>query len=178
MRFWDAEGSAIEDPGDLAGAVEAARREFPRKGLPDVCLVISHAHRLRINETADKREAPKDAVLIEYKGAAAGTNAPQTMRVWPGLKVVGAGGKVAKGVFVKVVACSGDSVELDGGLRFSHAELLRHTRLCHAITYASCQGLTLRGRVWLCDAGTQHFEQRHLYAAASRATAAELLSVL
>ena len=34
---------------------------------------------------------------------------------------------------------------LDGGLQFTHAELLRHTRLCHAITYASCQGLTPPG---------------------------------
>ncbi|CAE7450514.1 unnamed protein product, partial [Symbiodinium necroappetens] len=58
------------------------------------------------------------------------------------------------------------------------AELLRHTRLCHAITYASCQGLTLRGRVWLLDCGTQHFNLRHLYVGASKATSSELLSVL
>ena len=34
---------------------------------------------------------------------------------------------------------------LDGGDSFTHAALLKHTRLCHAITYASCQGLTLKG---------------------------------
>eukprot|EP00439_Symbiodinium_sp_Y106_P017132 s11977_g2.t1 len=39
----------------------------------------------------------------------------------------------------------------------THAKLLRHTRLCHAITYASCQGLTLRGRVHLCDTSSPHF---------------------
>ena len=54
----------------------------------------------------------------------------------------------------------------------------RATRLCHAITYASCQGLTLRGRVWLCDADNPHFSVKHLYVGASRATSAELLSVL
>ena len=33
---------------------------------------------------------------------------------------------------------------LDDGQSFSGAELLRYTRLCHAITYASLLGLTLR----------------------------------
>ena len=47
-----------------------------------------------------------------------------------------------------------------------------------AITYASCQGLTLRGRVWLCDTLNPHFSVKHLYVGASRATSAELLSVL
>ena len=68
----------------------------------------------------------------------------------------------------------------------SHATVLeslqpsapRHARLRHAITYASCQGLTLRGRVWLLDAGTQHFNLRHLCVGASRATSSELLAVL
>ena len=71
-----------------------------------------------------------------------------------------------------------ESVKLETGERFTRAELLRHTRLCHAITYASCQGLTLQGRVHLCDTTSPHFELRHLYVGASRATSAELLSVL
>ena len=100
------------------------------------------------------------------------------MRVWPGLRLVGAGGKVAKGCFVSVAEAGPDAVRLDTGERFTHVELLRHTRLCHAITYASCQGLTLQGRVHLCDTSSPHFELRHLYVGASRATSAELLSVL
>ena len=48
---------------------------------------------------------------------------------------------------------------------------------CHAITYASLLGLTLRGRVWLCDADNPHFSVKHLYVGASRATSAELVSV-
>ena len=74
------------------------------------------------------------------------------MRVWPGLRLVGAGGKMAKGTFVRVAETDAERVALDGGLQFTHAELLRQTRLCHAITYASS-----RGRVWLLDCGTQHF---------------------
>ena len=57
---------------------------------------------------------------------------------------------------------------LDDGQSFTPAELLRSTRLCHAITYASCQGLTLRGRVWLCDALTTRTSRvKHLYVGAS-----------
>ena len=70
--------------------------QVPGRGLPDACLVISHAHRMAINDR-------------------------------------------------------------DDGQSFTPAELLRSTRLCHAITYASCQGLTLRGRVWLCDTLNPHF---------------------
>ena len=176
---WLQVGEAEEVP--LAEAVRVARREFPRPAgqHPDVCLVLSHAQRVQINERENTRLAPADAVVIERQAPGAPTtNAPQTMRVWPGLRLVGAGGKVAKGTFVRVAEADAERVTLDGGQQFAHAELLRHTRLCHAITYASCQGLTLRGRVWLLDAGTQHFNLRHLYVGASRATSSELLSVL
>ena len=145
FRFigWLRVGEAEEVP--LAEAVRVARREFPRpqREHPDVCLVISHAHRVQINERENRRLAPQEAVLIEHKEAGAPTtNSPQSMRVWPGLKLVGAGGKVAKGTFVQVAEVGPERVVLDGGQAFSHAELLRQTRLCH---YASCQGLTLRG---------------------------------
>ena len=76
---------------------------------------------------------------------------PQTMRVWPGLKLIGAGGRVSKGINVHVAEVGPEKIVLDGGDSFTHAALLKHTRLCHAITYASCQGLTLEGRVFLCD---------------------------
>ena len=137
----------------LRDAVQVAREQFPRRGLPDTCLVIS-------NDRENRRLAPEGAVLLEHRAQGpAGTNQPQTMRLWPGLRLVGAGGKVPKE-------------------SFTPAELLRSTRLCHAITYASCQGLTLRGRVWLCDADNPHFSVKHLYVGASRCTGAELLSVL
>ena len=135
-----------EEP-PLREALQLARERFARRGQPDTCLVISHANRMRLNEQHNRRLAPAEAVTLRYEGrAAAGTNAPQTMRVWPGLRLVGAGGKVAKGCFVAVTEAGPDAVRLDTGERFTHAELLRHTRLCHAITYASCQGLTLQGR--------------------------------
>ena len=162
----------------LREAVQMARQRFPRRGEPEVCLVISHAKRLQINERENRRRAPEDALLVQYAGPeTAGTNAPQTMRVWPGLRLVGAGGKVQKGVFVTVSEV-GERVTLESGQSFEPRELLKHTRLCSAITYASVQGLTLRGRVWLCDVESPHFTMKHLYMGCSRATSSELLSVL
>ena len=162
----------------LRDAVQVAPEQFPMRGLPDTCLVISHAHRMAINDQENRRLAPEGAVLLEHRAQGpAGTNQPQTMRLWPGLRLVGAGGRVPKGCFVTVRE-AGERIVLDDGQSFTPAELLRSTRLCHAITYASCQGLTLRGRVWLCDTLNPHFSVKHLYVGASRCTGAERLSVL
>ena len=88
--------------------------------------------------------------------------------------MIGAGGKVQKGTFLTVEAVEGDVVRLESGQFFA----VKHTRLCSAITYASVQGLTLRGRVWLYDVESPHFTLKHLYMGCSRATNSELLSVL
>ena len=55
-------------------------------------------------------------------------------------------------------------------------DLFKYTRLTHAITHASCQGLTLIGHVELFDTSSQHFTLRHLYVGSSRATRSDLLS--
>ena len=116
--------------------------------------------------------------MVQYEArGAVPTNAPQTMRVWPGLRLIGAGAKVQKGTFL-TVEVEGDVVRLESGQCFVGPELLKHTRLCSAITYASVQGLTLRGRVWLYDVESPHFTLKHLYMGCSRATNSELLSVL
>ena len=102
-------------------------------------------------------------------------NSPQSMRVWPGLRLIGAGGKIPKGVFVAVAEVEPDGVRLDNGMRLKNQELLRATRPSHAVTYASCQGLTLHNRVRL-DLESCHLTLRHLYVGASRATSSELRS--
>ena len=171
----------VDEPREqsLAEALQAARERFPRQGEPDVSLVISHAHRIRINARDNRRLAPPEAVTIEYPGTGpTTTNMPQTVRVWPGLKLIGAGGRVTKGIYVHVAEVGPEKIVLDGGDSFTHTALLKHTRLCHAITYASCQGLTLEGRIFLCDTESPHFTLRHLYVGTSRATSSELLSVL
>ncbi|CAE7440495.1 unnamed protein product, partial [Symbiodinium microadriaticum] len=177
--------SSVQNFGMQAETADHWARSTVRNGycnidwLPDVSLVISHAHRIRINARDNRRLAPPEAVTIEYSGTGpTTTNMPQTMRVWPGLKLIGAGGRVTKGIYVHVAEVGPEKIVLDGGDSFTHAALLKHTRLCHAITYASCQGLTLEGRVFLCDTESPHFTLRHLYVGTSRATSSELLSVL
>ena len=161
----------------LRDAVQVAREQFPMRGLPDTCLVISHAHRMAINDRDNRRLAPEGAVLLEHRAQGpAGTNQPQTMRLWPGLRLVGAGGRVPKGCFVTVREAG---IVLDDGQSFTPADPAQHAPLPrHHLRHASCQGLTLRGRVWLCDTLNPHFSVMHLYVGASRCTGAELLSVL
>ena len=91
-------------------------------------------------------------------------NSPRSMRVWPGLRLIGAGGKIPKGVFVAVAEVEPDGVRLDNGMRLKNQELLRATRPSHAVTYASCQ-LTLHKRVRL-DLESCHLTLRHLYVGA------------
>ena len=55
----------------LPEGVREARRRFPRRGEPDVSLVISHAKRLQINERENRRLAPADALLVQYEARGA-----------------------------------------------------------------------------------------------------------
>ena len=68
-----------------------------------------------------------------------------------------------------------DAVVLEQALRWRKAASSRSGRTtarASRITYASLLGLTLRGRVWLCDANNPHFSVKHFYVGASRATSA------
>ena len=155
---------------------------FPSKpGWPDTSLVISHSKRMAVNAAANRALAPEASKLLELEVIHMGCyesvptqNSPQSMRVWPGLRLIGAGGKIPKGVFVAVAEVEPDGVRLDNGMRLKNQELLRATRPSHAVTYASCQGLTLHNRVRL-DLESCHLTLRHLYVGALRATSSELL---
>ena len=165
---------------------------FPSKpGWPDTTLVISHSKRMAVNAAANRALAPEGSKLLELEthvihidlgccqtatpngcDKPIAQNSPQSMRVWPGLRLIGAGEKISKGVFVAVAEVEPDGVRLD--MRLKNQELLRATRPSHAVTYASCQGLTLHNRVRL-DLESCHLTLRHLYVGASRATSSELL---
>ena len=80
------------------------------------------------------------ALVLRYEArGTVPTNAPQTMRVWPGLGLIGAGGKVQKGTFVTVESVEGEVVPLESGQSFAGQEQLKHARLCSAITYVRCR---------------------------------------
>ena len=165
-----------------------ARLSSSKPGWPDTTLVISHSKRMAVNAAANRALAPEGSKLLELEThvihidlgccdsvpTQTPQNSPQSMRVWPGLRLIGAGGKIPKGVFVAVAEVEPDGVRLDNGMRLKNQELLRATRPSHAVTYASCQGLTLHNRVRL-DLESCHLTLRHLYVGASRATSSELL---
>ena len=181
----------------LEQAKARLRELYPSKpGWPDTTLVISHSKRMSVNAAANRALAPEGSKLLELEThvihidlgchetvpqvphrfcqTATPQNSPQSMRVWPGLRLIGAGGKIPKGVFVAVAEVEPDGVRLDNGMRLKNQELLRATRPSHAVTYASCQGLTLHNRVRL-DLESCHLTLRHLYVGGLRATSSELL---
>ena len=95
----------VDEPDEmpLEEALQTARRLFPRKpGVPDTTLTISHAQRMAVNADANRRLAPANAQLVEPEEDpdTAEQNKSQPMRVWPGLKLIGAGGAIKKGTFV------------------------------------------------------------------------------
>ena len=89
---------------------------FPSKpGWPDTTLVISHSKRMAVNAAANRALAPQTSKLLELEtqvihidlgcyesvtthgcDKSITQNSPQSMRVWPGLRLIGAGGKIPK----------------------------------------------------------------------------------
>ena len=174
----------IDEPDEkpLDRALQEAWAQFPERHdlVPDTALTISHLHRIQLNERVNRAKAPDGARLFKYSHAERArslTNKPQSMRIWPGIRLVGAGGKICKGTFVTVKTCCDAAVELEDGTELTSDDLFKYTRLPHALTYASCQGLTLAGHVVLCDTHSKHFTLRHLYVGTSRATRSDLLAV-
>ena len=183
-------------PQELRAYLQDARSQFPVRddGSFPTHLVMPHRERLRLNaesnlrEYAQKRAQPTwsddDFLFIPAPEHSSEANVPQDMWIWPGLRLIGAGGSngryAHKGCFYFVEKI-GEQVTLvdarGATLELSPEQVGEHLRLSYAITYASCQGLTLRGRVRL-HTRSPHFTTRHLYVGSSRATSADLLEVV
>ena len=82
-----------------------------------------------------------------------------------------------KGVFYEIESYENEIVTLVSGEKLSHDECVKCLRLSYAITYASPQGLTLKGLVRLEDTTNRNFGLRHLYVGASRCTSSNFLEV-
>ena len=163
----------------LADVLREARLLFPvTTRQPDTTLVISHARRRFLNMKRNLRDKPPDAVFLKAPMTGAIGSGPQSMWIWPGLRLVGAGGCVKKGVFESVASVSPDGdVTLYNGVSLTAYQAIRSLRMSWAITYAGCQGLTLDGVVRLDCTASPHFTGKHLYVGSSRATAHDLLEV-
>ena len=103
---------------------------YPSK--PDTTLI---SKRMAVNTAANRALAPEASKLLELEtqvihidlgccqatnGCSQTQNSPQSMRVWPGLRLIGAGGKIPKGVFVAVAEVEPDGVRLDNGMRLKN----------------------------------------------------------
>ncbi len=103
---------------------------------------------------------------------------PQSLWIWPGLRLIGGGSRCLKGVFVTVDEVTDEFVTISNGQKLNHADAVRSLRLCSALTYASVQGLTLKGLVRLETTDSPNFTLKHLYIGSSRATCSSLLEVI
>ena len=136
---------------------------------------MSHAGRVAINKRRNLETRPDDAVFVRIaKRKYAGDSQPQNMWVWPGLLMVGQGHKVLKGTFLTIKSCDKETIVLADDTVLTHDQAAASLRLANALTYASSQGLTLKGRVRL-EISSPHFTIKHLYVGASRATSSTLL---
>ena len=168
----------MDDARDLQEALVEARELFPTTTRQaDYTLTMSHRKRLLINRKMNQLLKPVDATFIRAPIATRAGYNPQNMWIWKGQQLIGAGGKVYKGLFYYVKNLTEDYVELVGGLKLSHPDAVKSLRLPYALTYASCQALTLKGVVRL-STESQNMTLRHLYVGISRATAASLVEVV
>ena len=164
----------------LEDALVKGRNDFGCTEQPaNFTLVISHDKRKKINREQNLRQRPKDAIFLRAPKVTTGQgNTPQNMWIWKGLRLIGAGGKLLKGVFYQVESCDNETVRLTSGETLSHDETIKCLRLSYAITYASSQGLSLQGIVRLEDTTNKHFGLRHLYVGSSRCTSCFLLEIV
>ena len=141
-------------------------------------LTISHKNRMRIDRQRNMQDAlGKEGILLKATKETRGGNQPQDMILWKGLQLIGAGHRCLKGMFYEVEELNEKIVQLTSGLVLTHEQAVQSLRLCYALTYASCQGLTLPGVVRL-DTQSAHFTMKHLYVGLSRGTAADLVEVV
>ena len=157
----------------LAEALADARARFPRTARQaDWVLCLSHRKRMALNRQMNQCKKPPGALFFRHVPLPSGDltgNRPQSMWLWPGVTLVGAGGPCPKGILVEVTS----EVCLSHGATLRREQVCKCTRLAHCHCYASVQGLTLPGVVRLEDTDSPLFCLRKLYVGISRATAAE-----
>ncbi len=163
-----------------AEALADARARFPRTTREaDWVLCLSHRKRMALNQPMNQQRKPRGARFFRYRPASGDVagNRPQSMWLWPGITLVGAGGSCPKGILVEVASLTEEEVCLSNGAKLRREQPCKCTRLAHCLCYASVQGLTLPGVVRLEDTDSPMFCLRKRYVGVSRATAASLVEV-
>ena len=162
-------------------------------------LVISHNKRLRVNEIQNKRLAPDNALEcpwdVEEADEHPGTTMrPQTMRIWPGIELIGCprgSGKqlVVQGVIYTVTGITDTHLNVQMQPEYCHGaddeqasvpleDVCEQLRLTHAMCFYTTQGRTVRDRhIVLLDTANRNFSVRALIVGLSRATHGSFLHV-
>ena len=156
-----------------------ARLAFPVRGRARWHLVVSHAKRLAINRREMLRLKPFDSVFVPRILTAGQTCAAQDMWCWKGMEVFASVRSVTRGLrngMLYTVEEVGETLKV-GGATLTLEEASKWLRPSFAQTYASSQGLTLEGRVQICDSGHRNFTSRMLLMGLSRARSFDLVQV-
>ena len=127
------------------------------------------------------RLMPADAVFYPMVSAPGMTSENQDMWLWPGAQVYACCRAVQRGLrngMLYTVEDVGETTRLSGDITLSKEQASRWLRPSFAQTYHSSQGLTLEGRVELCDTSSPRFTSRMLLMGLSRATAATCVQVV
>ena len=184
----------LRQPGAcLQERLAEAREKFPpTKRIPDHVLVMSHSKRVDYNGQYNALKKPVDAMFLEKPTVKCRDDCePQSMWIWPGMKLMGQKTAKSKGakqkpycvksMMYEVVSCDKRIITVksaDGDVSAiptaSACDLLR---LCDALTYARAQGLTLSGLIVLADTTKDHFEMEHLNMGVTRAAHSSLVEI-
>ena len=135
---------------------------------------------MALNRQMNQRKKPPGALLFRHLRPACGDltgNQPQSMWLWPGITLVGAGGLCPRGILVQVTGLAEKTVTLSNGATLRREQACKCTRLAQCLCYASVQGLTCPGVVRLEDTSSPLVCLRKLYVGVSRATAAGTVEV-
>ena len=85
---------------NLDDALAKGRQDFGTTDKPaNFTLVISHDKRKKIIRQQNLQDKSSGAVFVRAPKITCQVNAPQKMWIWPGLRMLGAGGKCLQGVF-------------------------------------------------------------------------------
>ena len=178
----------------LAERLAAARQLFPvTMRIPDHVLVISHHKRLQYNEQLIALRKPLDAFRIELPTDlnCRDETQPQSMWIWPGMRVCGQRKPCVKSVMYDVVSCSPETIVLqqfdspgaNGRVVEGPRITVPTSKACQsfvmsfAITYMRAQGLTFSGVIVLSDCENRNFELEHLNMGITRATHSSLVEI-
>ena len=154
---------------DLNEILKQAKGIFKFEGIARHNLVLSHQRRMKLNREIAIQIKPPGAIMIRCKSHKGQTMQSQTMWIWEGCELLGAGThKVKNGIMYKLEAIEDEHVLFTTGERLTFQEVARDLRMSFAQTYMSCQGSEFHDSLKLWDCDSKFFTLKHLYVGMSR----------